>query len=306
MKSAVILEQNPNRMSVVVPRLTHIVKAIIKRMCIIVFLVFFPIKSVIADTLLYPDLKLGFNGRSYPVGAQIVGNLGANYRLWGDSQTWKYGYLRGGLNLMTSVVVNRAGLEFSLFPVSIVGITVGYDTGARNYVPKFLDCNLYECTGRVDRKRVSISAIAAYEDFSMMMLIKYEELRGFGSATKPVYDETTLLIGQRSGEAVFTLNPILLYRTSERTNIGVTSLYSHAIDTGGYSNLYGPLMTYTPKAKMNVVVGLGLNSSPVVQSGLCGFMMFHYNIISSLSVMELADRSVRDSSIQDASESPKQ
>lgn len=235
----------------------------------------------------------------------MVGALGVAYPLWGDAETWKYGYVRAGLNLMTSAVVNRAGIEFQVFPVSIAGITVGYDTGVRNFVPKWLDCNLYECTGRVDRKHIRLNLVAAYAGFSMMVITRYEELRGFGSS-KPVFDETTLLLGRRSGENVFTLNPAILYKVGEHTSVGFASLYSRAIDTGGYSHLYGPVVNLNPQPKFNALIGAGLNSSPVAHSAMCGFFLLQYNVKPSLSVVDLALRNAEKNAIPDASESPKQ
>src|SRR5690606_39253684 len=107
---------------------------------------------VFGESQLSHDIRLGLNARTYPIGAQITGALGVAYPLWGATSTWKYGYVRAGLNIGTSVVVNRIGGEIQFFPVSIAGITAGYDTGVRNFIPRWLDCNTFECTGRVDRK----------------------------------------------------------------------------------------------------------------------------------------------------------
>ncbi len=267
-----------------------------------IFLLFLAEKSAFAGSVLHPDLRLNLNGRTHPVGAQIMGSLGLAYPLWGEIDTWKYGYLRGGLNLFTSAVVNRAGIEFQLFPISIAGVTVGYDTGIRNFLPRFLDCNLYECTGRVDRKHIRFNLMAAHSGFAFMLMGRYEEIRGFNSI-KPVYDEITLLIGRRSGERIVTFNPVLLYRVAEHASVGLVSLYSHAVDTGGYSHLYGPVVNLNPQPRWNALVGAGLNSSPVVHSGICGFFLLQYNIKPSLGVVDLALRNAEKSANRDASES---
>jgi len=250
-----------------------------------------------ADSSIYPDLKLSFNGRSYPAGMQVVGALGVAYPIWGDHQTWKYGYVRGGLNLMTSAVVNHAGIELQVYPISIAGITFGYDTGIRNYVPSWLDCNFIECTGRLDRKYVRFNLFAAHSHFYFMLMSRYDELHGYGSS-KPMFDEVTILVGNRNGEKVFTLNPVVLYKLTDLTSIGVVSLYSHALDTGGYSHLFGPLVNLTPQPKFNALLGVGLNSSPVAHSAITAFFLLQYNIAPSLAITDLA--------IRDASESPSQ
>lgn len=293
-------------MVAVVPRLTRNVNAILKQQLIIISSLILLGNPAFAREDLHTDFRVGLNGRTYPIGAQIFGSGGVAYSLWGDASTWKYGYVRAGLNLMTSAVVNRAGIELQLFPVSIVGFTAGYDTGTRNFIPRWLDCNVYECTGRVDRKHVRASLVAAYSGFSFLFLARYEELRGFNSSNKLVFDETTLVVGRREGENVFTINPVLLYQVGERTHLGLMSLYSHALDTGGYSHLYGPLVSHSTSPKFNILAGLGLNTSPIVQSGFCGFFQLQYNIKPSLSVMDLTLRNSQKNSAPDASESPGQ
>jgi len=297
-----MLRPKPNRMCDVVTEVTRTVNDVFKQFLFIILCLFLAQNASFAQSENHPDLRVNFNARTYPIGAQIVGSVGASYPLWGDTQTWKYGYARAGLNLMTSAIVNRVGLEFQLFPISIAGITVGYDTGVRNFIPKWLDCNVYECTGRVDRKHVRLNLVAAHSGFSFMMITRYEELRGFGSVSKPVFDETTLLLGHRNGENVLTFNPALLYKVGEHTNVGFASLYSRALDTGGYSHLYGPVVSLNPEPKFNALIGAGLNSSPVAHSAMCGFFVLQYNIEPSLSVLDLALRNAN----RDASGSLKQ
>lgn len=243
-----------------------------------------------------PDLKLGFNARTYPIGAQIVANTGAGIPLWGDTSTWKYGYARLGVNLATSLVVNRAGLEFQLNPVSILGLSLGYDTGVRNITPKYLNCSQYECNHRIDRKYAKLLFLAASHGVILSVMGRYEELRAYGSQ-KPFFDEMTLLVGRSSGENIMTWNPALLYVLNEDWKAGVTSLYSHAIDTGKDSHLYGPVASYSASPVFNVLGGIGLNRSPVVPSGWAAFFVLQYTLAPSLSVVDLPLRKKAYSSL---------
>ncbi len=237
-----------------------------------------------AETL--TDLRLGFNARTYPIGAQIVAFPGIGVPLWGDTTTWKYGYARLGVNLATSLVVNRAGIEFQVNPISILGLSVGYDSGVRNITPKFLDCGLYECNHRIDRKYAKFTLVGASHGVILSVLGKYEELRAYGSQ-KPFFDEMTLLVGRSAGENIITWNPALLYIINDRWKVGATSLYSHALDTGDFSHLYGPIGNYTVNSKFNILGGMGLNRSPVVHSGWAGFFLLQYTLAPSLSVIDL-------------------
>jgi hypothetical protein len=236
-----------------------------------------------------PDSKIGFNARTYPIGAQAVGSVGGDALLWGNSSNWQYGYARLATNLATSAVVNRVGFEAQVFPISILGFSAGYDWGFRNYIPKYLDCTRYECEGRIDRKYLKANLVMAAGDFIFVGLAKYESLRGVGT-TKPFFDENTLLIGQNQGERIFTLNPILLYSIDPAFKVGAMSLYSHAIDTGDYSHLYGAIVSWSKTTQLNAAGGVGLNRSPVVQSGWCAFLSVQYTFASSLSITDMAMR----------------
>ncbi len=239
--------------------------------------------------LLTTDAKAGLYGRTYPVGVQAVGTVGLDYLLWGNSAQWKYGYLRGAFNLATSAVVNRVGFELQAFPISILGLSAGYDWGWRNFTPKYLDCNTFDCLGRVDRFYTKLSAVGAYHGWILSLNARYENLHSFESA-KPFFDEVTLLVGRSSGENVLTYNPALLYTLNEDWKVGVTSLYSRALDTGDFTHLYGPIATYTWDTVYQVLAGVGLNRSPVVHSGVTAFFMFQYNLQSSLSIADLGAR----------------
>ncbi len=246
--------------------------------------------ALAADSEFHPDFKVSLNGRTYPVGAQIAVLPGVSRLLWGDSNDWKYGYARLGLNLFTSAVVNRAGVEFQLFPISIFGISAGYDSGVRNFVPKWLDCGLYACTGRVDRRYVRLNLFGAVKKVSFSVSAKFEELKGFQTVDKPLFDEMSLLAVRMTGESTITYSPAVLYRLDDQTQVGFASLYARSLTTPGYSHLYGPVVNWNPEPKWNALMGFGLNSGPVAHSALCGFFMISYNFKPSMAVTDLALR----------------
>jgi hypothetical protein len=236
------------------------------------------------------DAKLNLVGRTYPIGAQFQGTAGYSHRLWGDTATWKYGYIRAAANLATSVVINRVGGELQFFPISIVGISAGYDLGVRNFTMRFLDCSLYACNGILERRFIKLNAVGAYQGVIFSFLMRYENIRA-PEATKPLFDEVTLLVGRASGEDTITLNPALLYTIDSTWKVGATSIYSRAVDTGGYTNLYGPVVSWA-RDEWNIFFGAGLNRSPVVHSGFAGFFSINYAFAPSLSIndMELRNR----------------
>ncbi|MBS1958322.1 MAG: hypothetical protein JST80_02515 [Bdellovibrionales bacterium] len=231
-----------------------------------------------------PDLKLGLNGRTYPIGAQITVSAGLGQELWKSDEKpapgkvdWKYGYARLALNGATSAVVNRIGGEFQLYPISILGFGAGYDVGSRNFTPKSVDCSNVECNGLMTRKFLRMQALMAYQGFVMQILGRYEELRA-PDAQKPFFDEMTLITGNSAGEKVLTWTPVLLYALNPDWQVGSALLYSHALDTGGDSALYGPVVGHRAGKDWTFLVGAGLNRSSVVHSGFAGFFMIQYMV----------------------------
>jgi len=235
------------------------------------------------------DAKGSLNGRSYPIGIQAVVSLGLGAPVWGRTDTWKYGFVRLGVNAATSAVVNRIGIEAQIHPVSILGFSAGYDTGERSFSPRFLDCANFECLGRVDRAYVKAQAIGAAGPVIFGIQARSEVLRSYESS-RPFYDELTLTIGRPSGERVLTLNPILLYRLDDRWSAGGISFYSHALDTGGRSHLFGPIASYSRDDHWTLAGGFGLNSSPVVPSALALFFTLQRTFEPSLQITDLRIR----------------
>ncbi len=239
------------------------------------------------------DARVGFNTRTYPIGAQANATGGYNFLLWDRTDAangmWKYGYARLGTNLATSAVVNRAGLELQVFPVSLFGITAGYDSGLRNYTPKYLNCSQFECNGRMDRHYLRGNLYLGHHGFTFAGMVRYENLQSFNSA-KPFFDELTLLVGRSSGEHVLTYNPAIFYTLDDQFKVGAMSLYSRALDTGNDSHLFGPLVSWSKDARLNLVAGLGLDRSPVVHTGWCGFAVISYALYPSLSITDVALR----------------
>jgi len=243
-----------------------------------------------------PDLKWGLLGRSYPVGAQFVGSAGAGIPLWGDTQSWKYGFTRLALNGATSAVVNRVGLEFQVFPISILGVSAGFDSGLRNFRPRFVDCVLLECEGRVDRAYLRGQLFLGVKNLFFNLNVRYEGVHSYKSG-KPFFDEMMLVQGRNFGEALLQYNPVLLYRLSEVWMVGGVSLYTRALDSGGASHLYGPTVVWTESENWTIAGGIGLNQSPLVHSGISLFFSAQMTLEPSLQVGDLSRRKKRYSSL---------
>lgn len=240
-----------------------------------------------------PDLRVGLNGRTWPIGAQLVASLGAGQLLWGPEAprndegkvNWQYGYARLAVNAATSMVVNRIGVEAQVFPLSILGFSAGYDVGTRNFTPKQIDCSGVECNGMIMRKFLRMQLLGSHAGITISINGRYEELRA-PDAKKPFFDEMTLIVGTPEGEHVMTWTPALLYGVAPRWQAGGAMLYSRAIDTGGDSLLYGPVVSHQPMPEMSILVGIGLNRSPVVHSAIAGFFAIQWMLDGGLAITD--------------------
>ena len=241
------------------------------------------------------DQKLAAMGRSYPIGAQAAYTLGYSTRIWGVGESeiersgkdsWKYGYVRAAFNGTSSVVINRAGLEFQFFPISIFGISAGYDVGLRWFSPPWADCVAFDCRGRVDRPYVRAQFVAAVSKVAFSMQARLDRLRSFGG-NPFFFDEMTLITGNRRGETILTLNPTLLFQLDDRWRVGGISLYTKSDQTQEYSHLYGPIahVTFTPRQQL--VAGFGSIGSSRVQPALGVFGFWSWTIEPSQAITDL-------------------
>jgi hypothetical protein len=265
------------------------------KLCFALFLAAFCAHFACAESTT-TDAKVGFSARTYPIGAQLGGTAGLDLLLWGDSSSWKYGYARLGLNVATSTVINRGGFELQVNPISILSLSGGYDWGYRAYTPHYVDCVLYECRGRMDRRFVKAVLVGAYDRVVFSFLARYEELRD-PDTTKPFFDEVTLLSGRSSGEPVLTFNPALLYTVNEKWKVGATSLLSRVVGTDQFAHLFGPVASYQAEQTLNFLGGMGLNRSPLVQSGWAAFLVVQYTLKPSMGIVDLPLRSETYSSL---------
>ncbi len=306
MKNSSLPTLLPKIMELQVSRMAHHVKLRIVTLffclnALIVFGLSFTL-SAYSDDQLNPDQafftfdqKVSLVGRSYPIGIQAWYTGGLDFLSWGDPHTWKYGYFRAALNAASSGVVDRIGFEFQYFPLSIIGLSAGYDWGGRWYQPHFIDCSVYDCQGRLDSAYLKLQFAAAAHSLIVSGFIKYEELKHIGGLPQ-FYDESTLLPGQSRGEDVLTTNPTLLYSLSDRLNLGMTLLYSHGITSQSFSSLWGPVAQYhfgkdaPGVANSQVVFGLGEDQSTLVSPGFTLFAVWTMVIDPSLSIVDLKMR----------------
>ncbi len=240
------------------------------------------------------DQRAAALGRSYPIGVQAAYSLGYNVKLWQDDRSiddpkhsWKYGYFRLATNMATSAVINRIGLEAQWFPISIFGISLGHDWGLRHFKPPFAECKIYECMGLVKRAYLRGQFVAAASGWVLSIQSRYDQLTHQGFNSTRFFDEMTLLNSQTPRERVFTFNPVLLYTLTDRYRVGMISLFSHGIDSGDTSHLWGPVTQISFNTRTSMILGAGQNSATSIHSALGVFVMLNHVIQPSMAIQDL-------------------
>jgi hypothetical protein len=268
----------------------------VKHVCFQIFAAFLLSSELAWGGDWVPDLKWGLIGRSYPVGAQFIGSAGVSVPIWGDTQKWKYGFARIALNGATSAVVNRVGAEIQLFPVSILGVSAGFDSGVRSFRPRFVDCQNLECEGRVDRAYLRGQMFFGMKNVFLNFNVRYEGIHSYESG-RPFFDEMNLIWGRNYGETILQYNPLVLYRLNSVWMVGGISLYTRALDSGGSSHLYGPVVVWSEPENWSIAGGLGFNQSSLVQRGVSLFFSAQMTIEPSLQIGDLSRRKRNYSSL---------
>lgn len=100
------------------------------------------------------DFDISTVARSFPSGLSLAMTYGESMKLWGEQSPW-YGYLRLSATPQTSGVVHSFKGQVDFFPLSFIGVYAGHTETKRHYEDfQGLDCTLYRCSGRLNRKFV--------------------------------------------------------------------------------------------------------------------------------------------------------
>lgn len=101
--------------------------------------------------------------RTYSPGLSVNPNFGYSQRLWGDTKTPFYGYVRPYVIgvLSPSVYEGKVGVE--IFPVSFLGVDVRRAKGRRFINARGQDCDQVECQGELNYTDVSFQMFLGYK-----------------------------------------------------------------------------------------------------------------------------------------------
>lgn len=194
------------------------------------------------------DYQAGFSARTVPFGGSFSGTLGYGKLLWGSDPgpslpiigppsgeipNWKFGYIRPSLTLQTIGFTSRSLLELDLFPISIVGITLGQSFHYRLDRASQFDCSLVNCNGYLSRTYVRAQAIVGVGQTAVMAWAQYASVGALGSL--PILEETWALVSAPSSDSLATLTVTAMYRLQDDWVLGLLGSQGRFITSGNHS-----------------------------------------------------------------------
>ncbi len=200
------------------------------------------------------DYNVGGGLRSFPWGAAIAGKIGWNEALWGVPPAmdpnaalpspW-YGYLRPTLRLQTSGVVAAAEAAGEVFPVAILGFSIGHSSTHRNTTLATLDCGALACDGWLSRTRLSAHGTGGYGAAFVLSDVSVEWLRP-SVKDRDFGDEASALAGQMGGDTLVRGEIKIGQRFGDRWSAGL-SLVASAMQKQKSDNAEaGVFVNYAP------------------------------------------------------------
>lgn len=223
------------------------------------------------------DYSAGFGARSLPIGAAAFGSLGYDQMLWGERAPGQYfyGFVRPAANIRVSGVVNRAELRLEVYPVSFFKLSAGY---ARSY--RFLnqaddvDCSQYYCQGNVGGPFGAANLVLGYHGFAMSLTSQISGVSA-SSTAQDVYDETSNLIAQGSGDTLIFNEEILAWSFAPAWKAGLLFTQGHMIQSLSSNNLESVIASYESR-NWAYLGGIGTYESSIQSRGPTIFTMIRW------------------------------
>ena len=219
------------------------------------------------------DNQVSFGARTAPFGGTLSGTLGYGINLWGEDPTpnlpengppignvpnWKFGYIRPSLNIQTIGYTSRSQLELDLFPISIVGLTIGQAFHYRFSRASQFDCTTVNCDGYLNRFYVRAQAIAGVADAALMVWAQYNWVSTPNPL--PMLEETSALLGVQNYDQLASVTAMAMYKIQDQFLIGVLASQQKFINSGtsGFTSL---VYANYFKNKFGFFLGVGTYSS---------------------------------------------
>lgn len=158
--------------------------------------------------------------RSYPVALSFVGTLGYGVKLWGSDSGPLYGYIRPSAYAQTSGVINGAGVQLDLFPVSFLGFYGGSKKIKRSTDDLgSYDCTTVVCDGSMTRNYFGSKLGLAFGGLFLFVDGKVEDVE-MDDKVGTFAEETGTLLGKSGGDTLTQVTGIFGFDFSNTMSLG--------------------------------------------------------------------------------------
>ncbi len=202
---------------------------------ILIFAAFYALKS-----LGNVDYDVRASLRGYPSGIAVQSDIGYGQKLWGKDDVM-YGYIRPGINLQSSAVVNYAGAQLDFYPISFFGVSVGKTYGNRSYDDfQGFNCQELSCENSIEKTHLAINLALAYKKVKFINFYKKQD---FDNKTPGSFfaEEFSNLVGFE-GDKLATNASILGYDINKNLMIA-------------YLHMYNKMENTNQRSRMNLILG---------------------------------------------------
>ncbi len=235
------------------------------------------------------DLNLVAAGRSLPFGGAFWGESGYGHILWGSRENesggtgWRYGYLRPFARFQTSVVVTRADVGIDLFPISLLGMTVGVADSQRFLTKAHTgDCVTTTCGGNLARAYIRAKGVIGFGPVFASLMSRIDFM-SHPDKTKPFTEEGTVIAGNAGGDHSYSNEFAGGFRFWEVWSLGLRYSSSKMLGSGAKNN-QEDLFVRWKKEPFTVFAGTGFYTSTTAARSFTVFALFQWTIWPSISL----------------------
>ena len=218
----------------------------------------------------WAELDYNFKGtlRTYPTGIAATSEVGYGYKLWGSGDVM-YGYIRPGINIQKSGVVNYAGAQLDFFPVSFFGVSYGKTYGKKDHDDfSGFDCVELLCEHSVEKDILKVSLVLAVKKFKLLYFYNQQDFKnktGFSFFA----EEFSNLVGFQDAK-LKTNVAVLGYDLSKDLMLGLLGMFNEIENSN--TNLGSSLVNVgTNKSNMMMLIGNLKRKNISYQLGLGAF-----------------------------------
>ena len=180
------------------------VRRLILKISIVASLLFHPLIAPAQNEAQSSDGGFDFAttllARTYSPALSINPNAGYGIKIWGDTSTPWYGFVRPSVFavLSPSLYEGKAGIE--IFPVSILGIDIKRTSSRRFAETKGQDCDQVQCQGSLDYTDVSFQSYLGHAGYFSSVRWTRTFFDAVADQSRPVYDLGTSVLLKPGGD----------------------------------------------------------------------------------------------------------